>query len=423
MRNFYRYSILMVTALLCALSAKALPNDYHVDPLPDSTVDSITQIKVSAGWLEKKADPANLLINGTLYRASVAISEMFNELTFTLETPVTKNGTYSVIIPEGTFLIGWEGDPNVVLEFSLTVKNDKEETGGEVSGGDDVMGNVPSNYVFSPEPGAHTGVLSKFSVTQTDGYFLLSKLHPGIRINGEERDMVFEISGEAENTLTWTLAKPITEPGKYVITVPEGAFYDLTEKDNPTFFSTVYVDGGEAPEPEYFEGEVNGYPAQDSTVVLLQKVAIQFPKLTSAFLGPEKDGIRAYFMPDTNGDDSAADSVDVKVPFTVYPDEDDFNEAHVMWVEFENPLTNEGVYTIDVPAQAFVVSKYPVYRYNAPFALSFRVKKAVSIGEIEADEAAESSVEYFTPSGQRVSEPGRGVYIMRQGSKVTKVIF
>ncbi|MCH5215695.1 MAG: hypothetical protein J1F10_02040, partial [Muribaculaceae bacterium] len=49
--------------------------------------------------------------------------------------------------------------------------------------------------------------------------------------------------------------------------------------------------------------------------------------------------------------------------------------------------------------------------------------KSSSVGDVFGDEVDENApVEYYNLSGVRVSEPTPGIYIKKQGTKVTKVI-
>ncbi len=111
----------------------------------------------------------------------------------------------------------------------------------------------------------------------------------------------------------------------------------------------------------------------------------------------------------------------VDAEFTLTPDPDDFNDPHIMWLEFADPIIKKGEYVITFPAQSFIIGKYPVYLYTAPFELRFTVTgPGAALSQIEDDSEA-APAEYFTITGQRVDTPtSKGVYIVRRGSKVAK---
>lgn len=204
-------------------------------------------------------DNTTLLINGKSYDAAIDLVN-YDELKFTLETPVTASGTYSVIVAENVFLMGWEGDPSPVIEFSYTVENDNG--GGDEPGKDDIQNVVPEGYTFSPAAGSEVPVLTSFSVTTADDMFLTAASRKSvISVNGTCVDVLSCTSGDLGTTLTWNLAEPINTPGFYTIYIPEGTFYGYSETDNKPFIVTVQVTGGELPEPVYFDGEVTSDPA------------------------------------------------------------------------------------------------------------------------------------------------------------------
>ncbi len=69
-----------------------------------------------------------------------------------------------------------------------------------------------------------------------------------------------------------------------------------------------------------------------------------------------------------------------------------------------------------------VVNYYQAKGADAPSASIYpiEIKAAAGIAGVEAD--LNAPVEYFNLQGVRVENPANGLYIMRQGSKVAKVI-
>lgn len=406
---FHTLTLALFTLLGAGAAMAEIPAGYSVTPAPGSTLESISEFTIGAGWIETKygVSTASVLINGKTYTANLTLVN-YDALKFTLDTPVDQNGTYNILLPENAFLVGWENDPSPILEWEYTVANENGGTGD--TGDGDIMNVVPEYYTFEPAAGTELPVLTSFSVEASRDFFLTASSRKSkIKINGEQVDAITRVSGNLDNTLTWILANPVTEPGQYTVYIPEGSFYGYAETDNEPFIVTLKVTGGEAPEHDWFDSEVTSDPASGSAVASLSKIAIQYPKLTSAYLGPE-----AYQMQITGSDGAALD-----VPYTLTPDEDDFNEAHVIWLEFTTPITAEGAYTISFPGKAFEIAKYPNNWYSAPFSLTFNVSEADSLTEIAtaADEAL-----YYDLSGRPIRRPtAPGIYLRHSAGKTSKI--
>ncbi len=393
-----------------AASASELPADINLNPAPGTTMESISDFTITSGWLEMKlgVTSTTILINGKSYTAQIS-QPNYDALKFTLDNPVTASGTYNLIISEDVFLMGWDGASNPVIDFTYIVKN---ESGGDEPGGDEVQNVVPEGYTFLPAAGTEIPVLTTFSVKAESEMFLTSASRRSeITINGQRVDAVSSTSGYLHNILTWTLAEPINTPGYYTIHIPEGTFYGYNEIDNRHFIVTLIVTGGDLPTPDYFSGEVTSDPLPGSSVTAIEKIAIQYPKLTSAYLGPKADAIE---VSNENGIIEAA--------YTLTPDEDTFNEAHVIWLEFNDPITTEGTYTLSFPACCFEIAKYPGNWYSAPFTLSFTVSENSAISGIDADTEA-TPAEYFTIGGIRIDRPSvPGIYLRRTGTCTDKIL-
>lgn len=387
----------------------ALPGDINVTPAPESSLEKISDFTITSGWLEKKigVDEADVLINGVSHTAVLDLLN-YDALKFTLKEPVTASGTYSVVIAENTFLMGWDNDPNPLIEFTYKVENG---IGGDTPVGGDIQNIVPEGYTFTPAAGTEIPVLERFSIAASNDYFLTSASRRNhIKINGEEVNTITCIGGDFDNEINFILAKPVNVAGQYTIYVPEGTFFGYSETDNKPFVVTVKVTGGELPEPEYFDGSATSDPADGSTVPALDKIAVKFPKLTSAYAGPECENISVSNV------DGTVDCI-----YTLTPDPDDFNEAHVMWLEFTPAITAPGDYTVSFPAQCFEIAKYPSNWYTAPFSLTFKVSDSDSVDTL--DVTADAPAEYFTLSGIRLKdEPATGVYLRRKGHIVEKIV-
>lgn len=294
---------------------------------------------------------------------------------------------------------------------------------------------VPSGYTFSPAAGSSVEVLSEFSVTTTQSMFLcLASRTSKVQINGETVESVTNTSGPLEETLTWVLANPINEPGDYIITIPAGTFWDMSESDNEVFVVGITVTGGELPAPDYYAGEITtdpepGYVYGEGESVA--RMSVMSPKLTTIYVGPHAAEAEVWRASAFAEEGELGEKVEVAMTLT--PDEDSFNEAHVMWLDFPEPIAEPGRYTLRFPAQAFIVSKYPNNWYTAPMEFSFTIEgeenpddpddpddPGSGVGMVGENPSQES---LMTLDGRRVPadvKPAPGIYVSK-GRKVVVI--
>ncbi len=395
--DLLKRAIVGVCALFATATASALPLDIGVVPAPDTTIESLESFSITSGWLELKngVSSATVLVNGLGLTANLtAVS--YDEIKFTFAEPYTLPGNCNIMIPEDIFLMGWEGDPNPIIEFSYKIENDNPGPG---PGPGEIMDVVPAGFTFWPSAGSECYFLNKFGVVAENEFFLTpSSRTCHITINGERVDAITHISGEYYNEITWELAYPINEEGYYTIYIPEGEFFGMDEIDNPPFIVTVHVKTGEAEEPVYYPGAMTSDPASGSTVKELSRIAICSEKLSSLYLGPEAEGIVVK-----------KDGEIVDTSFTLTPDPDDFNEAHVIWMDFAAPLTQKGEYVIEIPPMAFEVGKYPENWYVDGFTIRLNVDPAASVEELMLDS---KDCRYYDLQGRPLpGRPSNGLYI------------
>lgn len=408
MKKLFTTFALSVVALAASAASNTGVPDVSVYPEPNSTVESISQIEVVTGFVLPRNHPVSIIFNGISYPVAAEYASDMESVTYTLETPITRNGIYEIVIPENSFGMGYGDEANPEITYKLTVDNPE---GGDDPDPDVIVNQVPEGFIFTPAAGTEVEVLSTFSVSSDIQNFLSTGPLTKITINAEDVDVVAAISGEFENCITWTLAKPIAEPGYYTIRIPEGGIiYSENQYDAPSVMATVIVTGGEIPAPDYYPGELfTSTPVSGCTMDKLGKIAVMSPKLTSLYAGPESGNIKVLI-----------DGVPVEAPYTLTPDEDSFNEAHVMWLEFAPAIEGPAKCTIEFPAQCFKVNKYPVTKYSAPFELKFDIDPTQGVADIDADDSA---AEYYDLLGRRIATPEKGqLVIERRGAKVAKRI-
>ena len=113
MKNFTRFTLLSAMLMTCG-AAFALPQDISVSPVPGSVLEEISSFTVSSGWLDKNYGNTSpqIMINGKSYDVTMDFKSNF-DVEFTLVSPVTAPGSYTVIIEENAFTVGWDPPPTL----------------------------------------------------------------------------------------------------------------------------------------------------------------------------------------------------------------------------------------------------------------------------------------------------------------------
>ncbi|MCM1067120.1 MAG: hypothetical protein NC418_06070 [Muribaculaceae bacterium] len=171
------------------------------------------------------------------------------------ETPLTADGTWTLTIPEGTFV--HEGELSKAIEATFTIGAD-----------------LPA-YPISPVPGSVTGNLSKLTINFPGAYSV------------EYADKAITLEGADFTTATTFVSGTGTEfyiqfgtlptvAGDYTVTIPEGAFTIDGEPSEAVSATFTY-------EPIWKLS-----PEAGAQVESLTEIIIEFPKATSAeFVGNE----------------------------------------------------------------------------------------------------------------------------------------
>lgn len=159
------------------------------------------------------------------------------------------------------------------------------------------------------------------------------------------------------------------------------------------------------------------------------------PVFTDWFEFRSKKPAEGVWPPEADGANRTPVMLEMKQTATIYAFVRTGNTKHIELYGsdcVEVTRTSEG-YTVDpssesngffvarwdnVPAGSYVITERGgTGRFSA---IAYEIGSQSGIAGIEADENA--PVEYFNLQGVRVANPGNGLYIRRQGSKVSKVI-
>lgn len=196
-------------------------------------------------------------------------------------------------------------------------------------------------------------------------------------------------------TETVTLATAMSD-GKYAIYTPQGVAKNYTGSN--TTYGYLYLEAVTAENNEFtvnveylieFTATDKGYTMKDSKGVYLGMDASHFGSF-NFYSDPDAEGSNCYWTVTFEGND-------VKIENTGRAG------AFISYKKYNNDWE---IATTDNADQ--------------PLVQLYKVKDSSAITEIEAAENA--PVEYFNLQGVRVANPENGLYIRRQGNKVTKVI-
>lgn len=366
--------LLYLTALAAAASLSsyaAVPDGWSIEPADGSTVTEIKEFVVKKD--NGRFDPyvnRKVKINGVDYTVTQKISGTTDDInTISLSEAITADGTYNVVIPKGTFDYNYnwmleEGDPNPEISFTLTIGG-----GDPGPGPDDPKEFTPIDnpyYTITPEQGK-VGMIKSFTVEyQRSG--LLPEGYGSNKptlVNEESGETVASFSvmeGGGMRDVILSLDEAYTEPGQYLVKIPDAAISDYMDEDWPAAQFRYVIDASITPEVP--QETVTADPATGSTVGSLSSVKLYFPDMSEIYAsGPNKDKVTVK---------RDGELTDTKVSFNYDPST--MLDCEIGMV-FTPALTEAGQYEIYVPDNALSLGASTFdTRYNYEFTLNYTVK-------------------------------------------------
>ncbi|MCM1337300.1 MAG: hypothetical protein NC187_01275 [Candidatus Amulumruptor caecigallinarius] len=239
----------LVALTSATVATAAIPATYSVTPAPGSTVTEIKEIVVTSS-VDTDFWPYS---NAKIYvdDASVAFTakvsgSLSNVITYTLTDAITAAGEHTIRIPSGSFDYGesgWE-EPNEEISFSVTIGGGSEPNPEPTPEPEEDPKVIPTTFQVIPEAGSSVFSITEITVKSTEYDYLVANSSKKLSINGSDVDATTSTSGSYKNLLTYTLAEPVTTPGKYLIVLPKGAFtyeddWGDTDSDEFRFVLTV----------------------------------------------------------------------------------------------------------------------------------------------------------------------------------------
>ena len=282
-----------LVAMLFAVTAFATTGRYSVSPTSGSTIKSISSITLQ--FLEKTTSTANtqILENAVVDDATgngvgnVRVSaDGKGGATLTMQTPITKDGNYTITIPAETFIfdISWEPyyvDANDEIKLHYTVKS---------SGGGSEEGQGDGPITMIPAKGATVQSFSSFTLmfNEASEVTFNSNAFEDSYVNVYSDGMfcsafyknVFNNNGgkTVTGSLSASYAAVLTEAGSYTFTIPAGVYtIDGTPSEEIVFAFTIDPNAEEQVKPDVIY----------STNPTNKEKVESFSTLTVSFNGPE----------------------------------------------------------------------------------------------------------------------------------------
>lgn len=257
------------------LANAAVSSKFEVTPADGAVINELTTITVFSKTdsdIYSYPNP-DITINGK--SVSVTYSTSGDEsdlLTWTLKEPITAPGEYEIVVGEESFYYGWLEYDNPVMSWKFTI----EAATPEPSDDPEPFQN-PSSVTIDPKQG-HVNQLESFVISYTD-MFMVDYNH-SVKIllldykNNETVATAKMSDGPNLSDALITLDHPVSTPGIYVLSVPEGAAYDyMDDTDAPATKWLYIVDGGEVIETP---DNVATDPENGSIVESLEQVSVTF---------------------------------------------------------------------------------------------------------------------------------------------------
>jgi hypothetical protein len=210
--------------------------------------------------------------------------------------------------------------------------------------------------------------------------------------------------GKLASTMVQSLNGLTADDDVYTVTFPKGYFIFEDNTISDEFSITVIVSNEEQGGDDNENSTVNitSTPANGSTVASCESIDIIFNDYEEIGVGSgkatiSKDGGEAVNLGDTN------------------LDWDIWNKAIQ---PLDGAAAENGTYVVTFPAGYFLGGEDG--EEIPAFTITFTVDSAAGVSSIAAD--SEGTTEYYDLKGVKVSTPDKGVYVVKRGNSVSKVV-
>jgi len=276
---------------------------------------------------------------------------------------IKKAGNYTLVIPAGAFYDEYY-DECSEYKFAYIVDG-SEDTGGENP--DEFKPYEYPHVTVSPVQGTY-GSLRTFEFQLMDLFLVDANSTKTITlVNDATGEVVASAPGETGcgfNGCFVEFDEPITAAGRYTLVVPEGAFYDVYDNENPEYKFAYIIDGSGQPIPEEPE-DVSASPVSGSTVTKLSDIMLTFSESFETFeIGSSYRPQGPIVVKDASGKQVATGSVSRGAGVEYYQ----------MRLTLSEPIAEAGEYTVVIPARNIVLEGDEVTRFNRTITLTYTVE-------------------------------------------------
>ena len=365
------------------------------NPANESKVESINVITLTFDE-EVYADEVDIdIVNRTDYSFYHAVLQInpknrtYGEIR--VDNEITAEGTYTVVIPEGSFgdktwfdndMQTGRTNENIILYYTI----------GGTSGGDEPS---TSDWKTDPADGSTVTSIKKIHVWN----LTVSEMGAGsgkitVKRDGVELEKIADTSwGTDWNELIISTSKEYTEDGVYTFEVPEGFFLDGSGNSLPAVTFTYTIGNGGGDEPATSDWRTD--PADGSTVTSIKTIHVWNTTVSEMGAGSGKitvkrDGVELEKIADTSWGT-------------------DWNE---LIISTSKEYTENGVYTFEVPEGFFLDGSG-----NALPAVTFTYYIGAGSGISNITVDSENAAVY-TIDGVKTNINRNGLYIIN-GKKVS----
>lgn len=329
----------------CFAASAAIPSKFTITPGADAVVDNITTIEIftpteSDVYSYSKPD---ITINGSAVAVTYATSGSDNDLlTYTLAEPITEPGKYNIVIGAESFFYGLYEYDNTEISWTVTVQSSTPPA-------PDVPEPIqnPANITINPEQG-EVPMLDSFTITFGNVSIVDFNSTKTITLtkypSGEAVTTAKIGDGAGMNDALITLAEKVTAPGNYLLTVPEGAAYDLMSDDDCPETRWVYTikEGSEIP-PETPDNFTSS-PANGEIVESLSKIVVTFTDFDVVYIRDQQSHPTATL--------ATTDGATVATPALAHA-----LASNAVEVIFNEPITQKGKYIFTIPKNSIILGE------------------------------------------------------------------
>lgn len=256
MKSKFTKGILGVAlAAIGSLTATAsIPSGYTITPGNNATVttlDVITLTKSNEYYLETYIN-RSIRVNGETIAIQQEANRQGTMITMTLTSPVTKSGTYEVVIPAGNFTYGLAEIDNPEISWTVIVDNPNQP-------------DIPSDVEYTLLPENNSTLVSLETLTIDFTGATAVAVNPdveGAKVTLAGKEVETELAyaaGASASQIAVNLEPGINVSGSCTVTLPAGLFsvtLDGETMESPEIKATYTIDAPPTVGDSFMDGKL-----------------------------------------------------------------------------------------------------------------------------------------------------------------------